>query len=128
VSTIAPERISSGYAGFLALCERVGFPIEPFQRRIAKAAFGPEPEFLCLIGRGKGIDSLIAGLNARHPGQRWRVSSPPHRLEGAGTVGTGNVDGAGIVAPDHEDSVGNNGTARTAANEDVADHAVEKVA
>ena len=51
----------------------------------------------------KGIASLIAGLNARHPGQRWRVSSPPDGLEGAGAMGAGNLDSPGVVGPDVAD-------------------------
>jgi hypothetical protein len=34
-----PEtRIEPGYRGFLAFCRLVGFDIEPYQRRIARAA------------------------------------------------------------------------------------------
>jgi len=76
----------------------------------------------------KGLDSLIAGLNARSPGERWRVSSPPDRLEGTGAVGTGDLDRPGIVGPDHEDAVGDVGATRTAADEHGPDHAAEEVA
>ena len=76
----------------------------------------------------KGVASLIAGLNARNPGQRWKVSSPPDGIEGAGTVGTGNLDRAGIVRPDHQDAIGNVGATRGTADEDVADHPREQVA
>ena len=76
----------------------------------------------------KGLASLLAGLNARHPGQRWRVSSPPDGLEGSGPMGAGNVDGARVVGPDQQNPVGNLRTARAAPDEDVPNKAVEKVA
>jgi hypothetical protein len=76
----------------------------------------------------KGIESLISGLNARHPGQRWRVASPPHGLEGTGAVGTGHVDRARVVGPDDEDAVGNVSSPGSPANEDGPDHPREQVA
>ena len=76
----------------------------------------------------KGVASLIAGLNARNPGQRWKVSSPPHGLEGTGTVGTGDLDRARVVGPDHEDAIGDVGATRGTADEDVTDHSREQVA
>jgi hypothetical protein len=76
----------------------------------------------------KGLDSLIAGLNARDLGRRWRISSPPDRLKGTGSVRTGDVDRPGIVRPDHQDAVGNLSTAGTAAHQDRPDHPGEQVA
>lgn len=75
----------------------------------------------------KGLDSLIAGLNSRDLARRWRVSSPPDRLKGTGAVGTGDLDRAGIVRPDHQHPVGNIGTTRTATDEDRPDHPEEEV-
>jgi hypothetical protein len=76
----------------------------------------------------KGLDKLIAGLNTRHPGYRWRVSSPPDWLEGAGAVGAGKVDGTGVVAPDHEHSVSDISTTGLASDEHRSDHPEKKVA
>lgn len=76
----------------------------------------------------KAIGALLAGLNARHPGRRWHVASPPDGLEGAGAVGAGHVDHPRIVGPDDERAVGHGGATRTAADEDVADHSADKVA
>jgi hypothetical protein len=76
----------------------------------------------------KGLESLINGLNARNPGQRWRVSSPPDRLKGAGPVGTGHVDRPRIVGPDHKGAIGDGGSPGPAANEDALNHPREEVA
>lgn len=58
--------VKPGYAGFLALCEQADFPIEPFQRKIAKAAFGPERELLVLLPRGNGKSRLAGALAVHH--------------------------------------------------------------
>lgn len=64
--TIAPERaIRAGYDGFLALCERIGFEVEPFQRRIARAAFDAR-ELLVLLPRGNGKSRLVGTLAVHH--------------------------------------------------------------
>lgn len=76
----------------------------------------------------KGMDSLVAGLNARHPGQSWRVSSPPHALERAGAVGAGHVDHPRIVGPDDQGTLAHAGATGTATDEDVPDHPTDKVA
>jgi phage terminase large subunit-like protein len=64
MTTIAPERrkieVKPGFAGFAGLAEAVGLDLEPFQRRIVKAALGPERELLVLIARGNGKTSLQA--------------------------------------------------------------------
>jgi phage terminase large subunit-like protein len=44
---------------FLGLCEQAGFHLEPFQKKIAGAFFGPEREFLALLPRGNGKSRLI---------------------------------------------------------------------
>ena len=68
--TIAPERsevaVKPGFAGFLELAEAVGLALEPFQRRIVKAALGPERELLVLIARGNGKTSLQALVALHH--------------------------------------------------------------
>jgi phage terminase large subunit-like protein len=59
MTTIAPQ------TGIGALAERVGLHLEPFQRRILKAAAGPEREKLFLLPRGSG-KTTIAALDAVH--------------------------------------------------------------
>ena len=76
----------------------------------------------------KGLDALLAGLNAREESLRWRVASPPHRVEGAGAMGAGDVDGAGIVRPHDQGTVLDGSTADSPADEDVADHPAKEVA
>jgi hypothetical protein len=44
-------------------CERIGLDLEPFQRRIAKAAAGPEREFVALLPRGQGKTTLLAAID-----------------------------------------------------------------
>jgi len=50
VTAVAAEPASfrHGTPGFLALCERIGFPTEPFQRRIATA-------YRIWLGNGKRL-------------------------------------------------------------------------
>lgn len=51
---------------FTAFCDRIGLTLEPFQRRIAKAAAGPEREFVVLIPRGSGKTTLMAAFALHH--------------------------------------------------------------
>ena len=48
ITTIAPKLpktdVKPGIDGFVELAEAVGLNLEPFQRRIVKAALGPERE------------------------------------------------------------------------------------
>lgn len=51
---------------FIRFCEQAGLRLEPFQRRIAKAAAGPERELLVLLPRGNGKTTLMAALALHH--------------------------------------------------------------
>ncbi len=51
---------------FESFCERIGLSLEPFQRRIAKAAAGPERELVVLLPRGNGKTTLLAALALYH--------------------------------------------------------------
>jgi phage terminase large subunit-like protein len=53
-------------SSFPAFAERVGLRLEPFQKRIAKAAAGPEPEFVALLPRGQGKTTLLAAIALHH--------------------------------------------------------------
>ncbi|MDQ3678645.1 MAG: hypothetical protein M3401_17910, partial [Actinomycetota bacterium] len=47
-------------------CAQVGLQLEPFQRRIVRAANGPERELLVLLPRGQGKTTLLAALALHH--------------------------------------------------------------
>ena len=51
---------------FAAFCKLVGLELEPFQRRIAKAAAGSEREFVALLPRGNGKSTLLAAVAVHH--------------------------------------------------------------
>jgi phage terminase large subunit-like protein len=51
---------------FSTFCEVVGYHLEPFQRKIARAAFAPERELLVLLPRGNGKTTLMAALAVHH--------------------------------------------------------------
>jgi phage terminase large subunit-like protein len=51
---------------FEQFCERIGLRLEPFQKRIAQAASGPEREFVALLPRGQGKTTLLAALALHH--------------------------------------------------------------
>ncbi len=59
-----------GYAytlrGFERFCKQIGFELEPFQRKIARAAFAPERELVVLVPRGNGKTTLMAVLAVHH--------------------------------------------------------------
>jgi phage terminase large subunit-like protein len=61
-----PPRFQPGLRGFHALCRAVGYPLAPFQRRIARAAFGPEREVGVSLPRGHGKSTLLALLALHH--------------------------------------------------------------
>jgi phage terminase large subunit-like protein len=51
---------------FSLFCEQVGLRLEPFQRKIAKAAAGRERELVVLIPRGSGKTTLMAAIAVHH--------------------------------------------------------------
>ena len=58
--------VEPGFCGFAERAARVGLDLEPFQRKIAKAALGPERELLILLPRGNGKTSLQALVALHH--------------------------------------------------------------
>jgi phage terminase large subunit-like protein len=56
----ARSALSAGYEGLLELAELVEYPLEPFQKRIARAVVGPEREALILVARGNAKTTLMA--------------------------------------------------------------------
>src|SRR4051812_39065614 len=53
-------------ASFRAFCDRVGYPLEPFQRKIVTACFAPERETLVLLPRGQAKTTLAALIAVHH--------------------------------------------------------------
>jgi phage terminase large subunit-like protein len=51
---------------FLSLCDQVGFPVEPHQRKIAGCLLGPEREKLITLPRKNGKSRLIGAFAAWH--------------------------------------------------------------
>jgi phage terminase large subunit-like protein len=51
---------------FLDLCEKTGFPVEPFQKKIASALLGPEREKLITLPRKNGKSRVIGTFAAWH--------------------------------------------------------------
>jgi phage terminase large subunit-like protein len=51
---------------FLDLCERTGFPVESFQKKIASALLGPEREKLITLPRKNGKSRVIGTFAAWH--------------------------------------------------------------
>jgi phage terminase large subunit-like protein len=67
IATKPPDiGVRPGYSGFLALAERVNYPLEPFQRKIAKAVLGNEREALILLPRGNAKTTLTALIALHH--------------------------------------------------------------
>jgi phage terminase large subunit-like protein len=63
---VAPIAVEPGYPGFVDLCARVGFALEPFQRRIARLVFEGRREVLILLPRGQGKTCLQALVALHH--------------------------------------------------------------
>jgi phage terminase large subunit-like protein len=51
---------------FKELCDRVGFPVEPFQMKIASALLGAEREKLITLPRKNGKSRLVGTFAAWH--------------------------------------------------------------
>jgi phage terminase large subunit-like protein len=64
--TSTPRISQVGARGLLAFCAAAGLPVEPFQRKIARAAFGPERELVVLLPRGNGKSRLAGALAVHH--------------------------------------------------------------
>jgi phage terminase large subunit-like protein len=55
--------VTTDFTEFAAHC---GVRLENFQKRIVRAALGPEPEFVALLPRGNGKTSLLALIALHH--------------------------------------------------------------
>jgi hypothetical protein len=70
VPVAAPERsgarIEPGYRGFLRLCRLLGFDIEPYQRRIARAAFGDTRELVVVVPKGNFKTTMCSLIGLHH--------------------------------------------------------------
>ena len=55
-----------GLAGLLDLCEEIGEPLAPYQRRIARAYFGPAREVCAILPRGNAKTTTAALIGLHH--------------------------------------------------------------
>lgn len=61
-----PVDLRPGAAGLAAFCELIGEPLEPFERRIARAHFGPQREVVAVLPRGNLKTTLAAKIALHH--------------------------------------------------------------
>lgn len=77
----------------------------------------------------KGLAALLDSLNDRAiDDRRWRISSPPDRIELSRAVGSWNADLPGVVGPDDQGPVVGAGTPWPLADEDAPDQTTEEAA
>jgi phage terminase large subunit-like protein len=55
-----------GYRGLVRFCEAIEEPLEPHERRIARAHFGPEREVYAILPRGNLKTTLAAKIGLHH--------------------------------------------------------------
>jgi phage terminase large subunit-like protein len=55
-----------GIAGLIAFCELIDEPLAPFQRRIARAYFGPAREVCAILPRGNAKTTTAALIGLHH--------------------------------------------------------------
>src|SRR5215211_3575374 len=58
--------IKPGYRGFLAFCEAIGEQLEPFQRRICRAAFSSARKVVAILPKGNFKTTTCALLGLHH--------------------------------------------------------------
>ena len=58
--------IQPGYQGLLAFCELIGEPLPAYQRRIARAYFGPAREICAVLPRGNAKTTIAALIGLHH--------------------------------------------------------------
>jgi phage terminase large subunit-like protein len=58
--------VEPGFRGLVALCELIGEPLEPHEKRIARAHFGPEREVYAILPRGNLKTTLAAKIGLHH--------------------------------------------------------------
>lgn len=61
-----PVTVEPGLRGLEAFCESIGEPLEPFERRIARAHFGSEREVVAVLPRGNRKTTLAALISLHH--------------------------------------------------------------
>lgn len=65
-TTAKPTRFRPGYRGWLAFCRTLGEDVAPFQRRIARAHFGPDREVVAVLPRGNAKSTTAALIGVHH--------------------------------------------------------------
>jgi phage terminase large subunit-like protein len=58
--------VEPGYAGFVAFAAAIGEPLEPFERRLARAHFGAQREVVVVLPRGNKKTTFAAKLGLHH--------------------------------------------------------------
>ena len=63
-----PEQtaVDPGYRGFLRFCDALGFELQPYMRRIARAAFGPTRELVIVFPKGNYKTTICSLLGLHH--------------------------------------------------------------
>lgn len=61
-----PVAFRPGYQGLLTFCKAIGEPLEPFEKRIARAHFGLEREVYAILPRGNLKTTLAAKIGLHH--------------------------------------------------------------
>jgi hypothetical protein len=77
--------VEPGYRGLVSLCEMIGEPLEPHEKRIARAHFGPQREVYAILPRGnlkttlgredRATSSISASANSHRAGWMPRCLS-----------------------------------------------------
>lgn len=62
----APPAFRRGYRGFEAFCQAIGETLEPFEKRIGRAHFGPQREVVAVLPRGNLKTTLAAKIALHH--------------------------------------------------------------
>ena len=61
ITTVEP-----GYRGFLRFCDLVGFGLQPYMRRIAKACFGPARQIVIVLPKGNFKTTICSLIGLHH--------------------------------------------------------------
>jgi phage terminase large subunit-like protein len=58
--------IGPGYQGFLRFCDMLGFPLQPYMRRIARVCHGPAREVVIVVPKGNFKTTICSLLGLHH--------------------------------------------------------------
>ena len=63
--SVSPD-VQPGYRGLAAFCDLIGEPLQPHEKRIARAYFGPAREIAPILPRGNAKTTLAAKIGVHH--------------------------------------------------------------